>query len=211
MFILTAVFPVGLFFFNLAEAFSETAQATEGVYSSGDFLGQVFEWIGEFGGLSFVLKMSGFVSIVIASMKVSFFRPYWDKLGYYKAFAAPVLSLVVGIISLFVGDQTFSWSLLAAYCISGVGAHTMHEILDTTKAIPGLSPIYLKLIDTARALLGGPNPLPADSAIPAFKGTPHVPSAGDTLTDAQKAAGLVTVGSAGSKTNPDGSGQSGSV
>lgn len=173
-----------------------------------DFLGQVWAYISSFGGLSFVLKMSGLVAIIIASVKVSLLRPLWDRLGNFKALVGPVLSLFVGVVSSLKGDHGFSLSIICAYLFSGSGAVIIHEILDILKAIPGISPTYLKMIELANRMLAGPNPLPADAKIPAYMGTPAVPSAGDTLTSQQIAAGLKLQSTATTTVNAQGTGAS---
>lgn len=117
------------------------------------FLAQVFQSVQGFGGMSFMMKISTLILILVASMKVSFIRSFvWDKLGAFKALAAPILSLIVGIISL-VSVGPFSWSGLIAYLFAGAGAIILHEILDSVKALPGIGPIYLKAIDLIQGLL----------------------------------------------------------
>ena len=146
-----------------------------------DFLTQVFHYITGFGGLTFVLKISGLVALIIASMKVSFMAPVWAKLGYFKVLATPLLSLIIGVCVLFSGSS-FSYAALGSYLFAGGGAVFIHEILDCLKAIPGISPHYLNMIALATRLLGGPDPLPPDAAIPAGMGTPSVPSANTQAT-----------------------------
>lgn len=149
--------------------------------SGADFFSQVWTVITGFGGMGFMMKFSAVITVIIASMKVSFARPLWDKLGYFKALVTPILSLILGIISLAVAGKV-TLAALAAYLFSGGGAIILHEVLDQIKAIPGLSPVYLNMIAFFSKILGGPTPLPADNAIPSGMGTATNPSAKDNTT-----------------------------
>lgn len=144
--------------------------------SGADFFSQVWTVITGFGGMGFMMKFSAVITLIIASMKVSFARPLWDKLGYFKALVTPILSLILGVITLAVAGKV-TLAALAAYLFSGGGAIILHEVLDQIKAIPGLSPVYLSMIAFFSKILGGPSPLPADTAIPAGMGTATNPSA----------------------------------
>lgn len=115
-----------------------------------DFLAQVLEFIKTFGGLPSVAKISGVILLLIASMKVSVIRSYvWDRLGAFKAFAAPTLGLIAGVISL----ETITLPGLATYLFAGAGAIILHEILDAVKSIPGIGAIYVSIIDFIKKIL----------------------------------------------------------
>lgn len=116
------------------------------------FLYQIFEAMSGFGGLPFMMKISAIVLLLIASMKVSALKPLWDKLGPYKAFAAPAFSLIVGIISMVV-DKPFSFAGLGAYLFAGAGAIIMHELLDALKAFPSIGAKYQGIISFFQGLL----------------------------------------------------------
>lgn len=122
--------------------------------SGTDFFEQVFTLIKSFGGMSFVLKISGVITLIIASMKVSFLQTAWNKFGSFKVFVTPLLSLVLGVLAVLVTGP-FSWAAVGSYVFAGGGAVFLHEILDSLKSIPGISGLYLKLIGVATTMLGG--------------------------------------------------------
>ena len=121
-----------------------------------DFLAQVLQVIKDFGGLSMMAKIASIVMIVISSMKVSFLSPYWAKLGNLQAWLAPVLGLVAGLLMVASGSGSLTWASAMAYALSGAGAIMLHNLLDLVKAIPGLGPIYVSVIDIIESRLGGP-------------------------------------------------------
>ena len=153
LFIITAIF----MFTQLAFAQSTPAPAAPDT-SVGDFANQVFAAVQGFGGMSWMLKISTIVLLICATMKVSFLVPLWNKLGNFKAAAAPVLGLVAGLLSYFGGGTAFSLATLTAYMVSGAGALALHEILDMVKAIPGLGAGYVTAINFVTSYLGGGTP-----------------------------------------------------
>lgn len=129
---------------------------TTPVLSGSDFLSQVFAYVKGLGGISFMLKISGLITLIIASMKVSFLNNLiWSKFGNFKAFVAPLLSLIIGVISLGAGGAHITFAAIGAYLFSGGGAVILHEILDTLKAIPGIGPVYVSFINWVSSSLGG--------------------------------------------------------
>lgn len=124
-----------------------------------DFLQQVFSVISGLGGLSWALKVSAIILLVVASMKVSILRLYvWDKLGGFKAVVAPLLGLAAGLIANFGNGQPLSLAGLLAYVLAGAGAIALHELLDALKGIPGAGEVYRSVIDFLMRLLGGVKP-----------------------------------------------------
>lgn len=122
-----------------------------------DFLAQVLEAIKSFGGLSTLLKISAVITLIIASMKVTFLNELiWQKLGAAKVYLAPVLGLIAGILGIGTGGAPITIPLIFAYVSAGAGAVFLHEILDTIKALPGLGAIYITIIDLIEGVLGGP-------------------------------------------------------
>ena len=119
------------------------------------FFTQVIDYVEAFGGLSWVLKIAGAITLVLSTMKVSFLKPLWDKLGDAQAWAAPVLGLISGILLTSV-DGNFSWAAVGAYVFSGAGAIILHELLDTIKAIPKLGTGWVTAIEIIKSLLGSP-------------------------------------------------------
>lgn len=122
---------------------------------SADLLTQVLDLIHNWGGIPWVLKISAILTLVLSSMKVSFLNNLiWSKLGAFKAWAAPVLALIVGVLDLARTGQLTVAGVLA-FVSAGAGAIILHELLDTLKALPGLGPMWVELISVVSAFLGG--------------------------------------------------------
>jgi hypothetical protein len=133
------------------------AMADQSVVSPGDFLAEVLKMISAFGGLSWVMKVSSIITLILSSMKVSFLNDlWWSKLGQFKAWAAPILGMVLGAMTMLANGQSITLASLLAYFSAGAGALILHELLDTIKAIPGLGPVWVSLINAIKKALGGP-------------------------------------------------------
>jgi len=117
-----------------------------------EFLNQAMEALKSFGGLLFPAKVAVIITLLISSMKVSFLKPHWDKLGENKPFAAPILSLLAGVLFMLV-QKPFSWAGLSVWLMSGLGSVALHDILDALKSKPGIKPIYAKIADIFQGLL----------------------------------------------------------
>lgn len=116
------------------------------------FLADVLAAIKAFGGLGWAGKVASICLLLVASMKVSFMRPLWDKLGGAKVFVAPALALIGGILSM----PSITGAGVVAYILAGAGAIAMHQILDAIKAIPGIGSMYVAIIDLVSSLLRKP-------------------------------------------------------
>jgi cytochrome c oxidase subunit IV len=135
-------------------AFADTVAAPSGTIV--EFLLSVWQTIQSLGGLTWSLKITAIITLVIASMKVSFLNELiWSKLGNLKTWVGPILGLLVGLVSL-VAQGNLSLVGVFAYFSAGIGAIALHELLDTIKGIPGLGPIYVGIIDAIEKTLGGP-------------------------------------------------------
>ena len=132
-----------------------TAMAQEVVNSDAEFIKSVYETIKAFGGFDFVTKVSACIMILISSMKVSFLRPLWTKLGNGQIWLTMGLGFVAGLCDAFVGQDKFSWSIVAAYTFAGAGAPVLHLILESIKSIPGLGDVYKSVITIIMEMLGG--------------------------------------------------------
>ena len=119
------------------------------------FFSQAFELFNQFGGMPWSLKIAAIIMLAIASMKVSFLRPYWDRLGKFKPIAAPLLGLIAGMISL-LAQGSFSLPGAMVYLVSGLGAVLLHELLDGVKKIPGVGKVYVAVIEFVQGLLKKP-------------------------------------------------------
>lgn len=118
-----------------------------------DFLNQVLVFIQSWGGISSLVKVSGIILLIIASMKVSFLQPYWAKLGSFQAWLAPILGLIAGVLGLGQAGPITAASVFT-YISAGAGAIIMHELLDTVKAIPGIGDLWVTVIGFIEGLLG---------------------------------------------------------
>ena len=133
-------------------AFAQEAPPVE----LGSVFQQVADLIAQWGGFSWYLKIAGVITVILSAVKTSFLKPYWDKLGDFKAYAGPILGLAAGILSLGISDEPISWAGIAAYIGAGAGAVFLHEILDTLKAIPGIGSMWVSIIDLIKVLLKAP-------------------------------------------------------
>lgn len=143
-------------------AVSKLAFAADADLPADQFFGQVIDAIKAMGGLPWAAKFGAVILLLVSSMKVSFLRPLWDKLGAAKAWAALGLALVGGILMLSV-EGKLTLAGVVAYVVAGGGAVIMHELLDTVKAIPGLGSVWIAVIDLLSKLLGGDKPVVAAS------------------------------------------------
>lgn len=115
------------------------------------FISQLLQVVSGLGGMSGMAKLAAILTLIISSMKVSFLKPLWDKVGSAKVWVAPVLSLIVGIVSL----EHITGPGILVYLSAGVGSIAIHEVLDLVKKIPGLGPIWVSIISMISSLLGG--------------------------------------------------------
>lgn len=133
------------------------ARADETVVAPADFFAQVMQFVHDFGGLSSLMKISGVIMLIIASMKVSGLNDLiWAKLGAAQAWVAPLLGLIGGILGLGQAGPITAASVFA-WVSAGAGAVFLHEILDSVKAIPGIGQIYVTIINLIEGALGGPS------------------------------------------------------
>lgn len=141
-----------LFFLLLILKGISISYAGDGDVPIDQFLNLVLEAVKNFGGIPWTLKIASILTLVLSTMKVSFMRPLWDKLGWGKMLAAPILALAVGLLSL----QQFSFAGLVAYLFAGVGAIVLHQMLDGVKGIPGVGGVFLSIIEFVQKMLKAP-------------------------------------------------------
>lgn len=111
--------------------------------------------ISGFGGMFWMLKIGTIILLIIGSMKVSFLKPLWEKLGpNLQPWLAPTLGFVAGLLMLAVGNAPPTIASIIAYITAGSGALVMHEWLESLKALPGLGPIYVSVINIIESILG---------------------------------------------------------
>ncbi len=110
------------------------------------FFEQVLGAVKEFGGISWTLKIASIIHIVISSMKVSVFRPWWEFPGpWFQPFMSGALGFISGVLVLKVQNQ-FTWSGATAYAFSGAGAVVLHQMFDGIKLMPQIGPFYQSVI-----------------------------------------------------------------
>lgn len=97
-------------------------------------------------------KISGLVLLLVSFAKTSFAQPLWDKLGNAKILVAPILSIIIAIVSI----HPFSFSALYDSLLGGALAVATHELLDKMKLLPGVGPGYIKLISFFEKMLKSP-------------------------------------------------------
>lgn len=115
-----------------------------------ELLDQLLKAIALFKMSGIYVGISAVVMLLVASMKNSILRTYvWDKLGGAKVLVAPALSLIA--IALETGSLGLK-EMLAAI-MTGAGAVALHEFLDALKSMPGIGPMYVKVIDVIGLLL----------------------------------------------------------
>lgn len=133
-----------------------TSYALADAVAPQDFFAQVLQVIHDWGGIQTMAKISAAITLIIASMKVTYLNELiWQKIGALQTWVAPILGLVGGIVGLGVSGPVTLASVVA-YVTAGAGAVFLHEILDTVKAIPGVGTFYLNMINTLEKTLGGP-------------------------------------------------------
>lgn len=119
-----------------------------------DLFSMLLKAVGDFKSLGWQAGLSALVMILIASMKVSLLRQYvWDKLGWFKVFVAPVLSLVVVFIGLFLTGQPFTMQAFVVAMVTGAGAVALNEMLDGVKNAPGVNSVIVFVANLLKSLL----------------------------------------------------------
>ncbi len=140
------------FFLFLALFFPLIGFAEEAELPLADFFTQVLAAVQGFGGLPWMAKISTIIMLLVGSMKVTFLRGLiWDRLGAAKAWVAPVMALIAGIINM----ETITLPGVLAYMGAGAGAIILHQLLDLVKAIPGISSFWIAVIDIIAKVTGG--------------------------------------------------------
>jgi hypothetical protein len=119
------------------------------------FFSLILEAVKAFGGIPWTLKIASIITVVISSMKVSFIRPFWEKLGWIKGIVAPLLGLLAGIL-LLTKEQSLTLPGVFAYMFAGAGAIVLHEMLDGVKAIPGIGDAFVSIINFLQNVLKAP-------------------------------------------------------
>lgn len=120
----------------------------------GTVLQDFFGVIGNLKGMKWQMAVASIITVLISTLKVSAWRPLWDKLGWFKGFLAPTLS-VGSIVLIAWGTGQLSWGTLLVAITTGAGAVALHELLDAFKGIPGIGKVWVAIIEILGKLFGG--------------------------------------------------------
>jgi uncharacterized membrane protein HdeD (DUF308 family) len=107
-----------------------------------------------FPSLSVAGKIAGCLVILIGLVKSSLFKPLWDKAGPWKALVAPLLGLIVAVLSI----SPFNWAGVLQGLAGGVLAVGISQVFDAVKLMPGVGQVWITIIDVVQKLLGAPKP-----------------------------------------------------
>lgn len=141
---------LGIFSFNVF------AQSTDDL----GFFQKVFEYIAQFGGLTWAGKVAGGIFLLIGAFKVSFLSKAFDFLKEYKPLVPIALALIAGIVSLAIDpSQKITWAGVTAYILAGGGAILLNQLLDMVKALPGVGKVVVAVIDFLQIFLRSSSPL----------------------------------------------------
>jgi hypothetical protein len=153
------------FLLSMFGLFNANAEAAKLMVDPSDysFFGQVFALIKSWGGLESSVRISMVITLIISSIKVSFFKKFWDSLVIkvdgktisLQILVVPVLSLIIGIYS----QGKISFEAAIAYIIMGGGAVYLHEVMDFIKSLPIVNPIVKMIVEIVGYVLGGKKPV----------------------------------------------------
>lgn len=116
-------------------------------------LGSIVDYLKNLSGLGTMGMLSATITLLISLWKSSFLQPYWAAMPeWMKRWMGPVLGMVSAVLAL----GPLSWATVMAGLSSGMLAAALHDLLDTLKVVPGLSPIYIAIINTIESFLGSP-------------------------------------------------------
>lgn len=128
-----------------------------------DLFAQLWALIQAFPSLPAAGKISGIILLLISLIKSSLVAPLWEKLGSWKVVIAPALGLVAGVLAI----HPLSFASLWQGLLGGVLAMGLHQLLDAIKVIPGIGPVYLKVIDVLETIFKAPDQLKEKVKFPA--------------------------------------------
>jgi hypothetical protein len=141
-----------------------TAQAAT-VLPDGNIFGAVWKLVSGWGGLDYMVKVNAIVTILVSSMKVSFLKPFWDKIKKIKItykgvvqyidaqiYFVAFLHIALGIIT--QGNYTFP--AILAYVFIGGGSVYFHEITEGLKNVPIVGTVLAWIETIAKYILKDP-------------------------------------------------------
>lgn len=121
----------------------------------GQFIDQVYAALQNFGTLSVLLKASVILTLLISAWKVSVFQPFWNFFGNFKAFVPPTFMVGVVVVQSLISSGKVNWNTVGVAIVVGLTSAGFHDILCDLKSLPGVGPLFIKVIDLIEAFLGG--------------------------------------------------------
>jgi len=97
-------------------------------------------------------KIGGCVLLVIALVKNSALLPLWNKVGAWKVLVAPALAVAYAVVMV----QPLTLQAVMASLVGGALAVATHELLDAVKSLPGIGPLFVKVINFVGGFLKVP-------------------------------------------------------
>jgi hypothetical protein len=122
--------------------YGQVAPLPEGA-GIGEIFFEVVKLFQDGKGLSYQYKIAGSLFILVAVFKNSALQPHWDKLGKFKPFVAPILSLVAFLFLV----QPFTFESFIAAVTTGAAAGYFAQIVDALKTIPKVGSFVTFLSD----------------------------------------------------------------
>ena len=141
-----------------------TAQAAT-VLPDGNIFGAVWSLVSGWGGLNYTVKINAIMTILISSMKVSFLKPFWDKIKdikiTYKGVVQHINAQVYFVLLLHIGvgiitQGNYSFTAILAYVFIGGGSVYFHELADGLKNIPIVGKVLEWIETIAKYVLKAP-------------------------------------------------------
>jgi hypothetical protein len=141
-----------------------TAQAAT-VVPDGNIFGAVWKLVSGWGGLNYTVKINAIMTLLISSMKVSFLKPFWDKIKTikitYKGVVQTINAQVYFVLLLHIGvgiitQGNYSFNAILAYVFIGGGSVYFHELADGLKNVPIIGQGLERIETIAKYVLKAP-------------------------------------------------------
>lgn len=101
-------------------------------------------------GLSYQYIIASVLFVMVSFFKMSSMRALWDKLGKWKPFVAPTLSLIAFAFLI----RPFTLQAFIAAITTGAAAGYFSQLIDALKTIPSIGFIFEVLGDIVKKISG---------------------------------------------------------
>lgn len=118
-----------------------------------ELLQQSLEFFKNSSSLDGMAKVSAIVFLLVGFIKSSALSFLWDKLGNFKAFAVPTLTLIGAITHEFVASGKVSFSVAMLALGHSLGAMALADLFDALKKVKGLGKLQLTIIGLIEKIL----------------------------------------------------------